>query len=88
MSDFKKQATIDTLEYQLKRIAILKEINANKVSIDRSCFKQDKKNALKEAIKSYKKQKGSQSHETERASIANSILKNPMNCGNLIVKYI
>ena len=46
----------DTLEYQQKRIQIIKEINANKVDIDRNCFKHSiaEKTQLKKDKKSFK----------------------------------
>jgi len=46
----------DTLEYQQRRVQILKEINENKVSIDRECFKKShmEKLELKKRIKEYK----------------------------------
>ena len=45
----------ETGEYQTKRIAILREINADKVDIDYTCFKQDKPKELKEAKKNLTK---------------------------------
>jgi len=46
----------DTLEYQQRRVQIQKEINENKVSIDRECFKKSftEKLELKKRIKEYK----------------------------------
>lgn len=40
MAQVKKQVPVqETNEYQVKRIQILKEINLEKVDIDRDCFK-------------------------------------------------
>ena len=46
----------DTLEYQQRRVQIQKEINEDKVSIDRECFKKSltEKLELKKRIKEYK----------------------------------
>lgn len=46
----------DTLEYQKRRVQIQKEINEDKVSIDRECFKKSfaEKLELKKRIKEYK----------------------------------
>lgn len=47
----------DTLEYQQRRVQIQKEINEDKVSIDRECFKKSfaEKLELKKRISEYKK---------------------------------
>lgn len=76
MSDYKKLPVIETAEYQYKRAAILKEINANQVVIDRFVFKQTDRAKLKEA----KKSKGS---ETLKSEFIKIIINNPMNCGDL-----
>lgn len=46
----------DTLEYQQRRVQIQKEINEDKVFIDRECFKKSfaEKLELKKRIKEYK----------------------------------
>jgi hypothetical protein len=46
----------DTLEYQQRRVQIQKEINEDKVSIDRECFKKStiEKLELKKRISEYK----------------------------------
>jgi len=46
----------DTLEYQQRRVQIQKEINEDKVSIDRECFRKSfaEKLELKKRIKEYK----------------------------------
>jgi len=78
MSDYKKLPVTETAEYQYKRAGILKEINANQISIDRSVFKQTDRAKLKEV----KKSKGSESLKNEFIRI---IINNPINCGNLKV---
>jgi hypothetical protein len=47
----------DTLEYQQRRVQIQKEINEDKVSIDRECFRKShtEKLELKKRISEYKK---------------------------------
>ncbi len=47
----------DTLEYQQRRVQIQKEINEDKVSINRECFKKSfaEKLKLKKRISEYKK---------------------------------
>jgi len=46
----------DTLEYQQRRVQIQKEINEDKVFIDKECFKKSfaEKLELKKRIKEYK----------------------------------
>ena len=81
----RKPSSIDTFDYQNKRSQVLIEINSNKVSIDRDTFIQDKRKDLKEAKRVYLLNKGTETHNKERYSIANYILKNPLICGSLVV---
>ncbi len=57
MTQIKKTIPVqETHEYQQKRIQILKEINSEKINIDRECFKKyfTEKLELKKRIKEYK----------------------------------
>lgn len=70
----------DTLEYQQKRIQVIKEINANKVDIDRSCFKHS--TAEKIQLKKDKKFYIGNSKEFKDYLIK-KLLNDPLVCGDL-----
>lgn len=73
-----------------KREEILKEINADKVVIDKECFKKSfiEKKQLKEAKSSYKKQKNNPKFIEEKNKLINQMIKsNTFDCGNLIFNF-
>ena len=70
----------DTLEYQHKRIQVLKEINANKVDIDKSCFK----HSTLEKIQLKKDKKSFIGNTKEfKDYLIKQLLHNPLVCGDL-----
>ena len=86
MAQTKKQIPVqETNEYQVKRAQILKEINAEKVDIDRDCFKHFRmeKVQLKKDKKSFK----GNSKEFKDYLIT-KILKSPLICDDvkLVIK--
>ena len=70
----------DTHEYQQKRSQILKEINSNKIDIDRMCFKKsfNEKLELKKAIKSFNK-----NTKEFKDYLIKKLLNDPLICGDL-----
>ena len=57
MNNNKKKVIVqETMDYQQKRLSIIKEINSYPVTIDRSCFKQNNKEGLKLAKKKLNEQ--------------------------------
>lgn len=87
MSNYKALPVTETTDYLLKRALINKEINENKVNIDREVFKKSlsDKELLKEAKKNYLLNKGTNNFDQERVKILETIIKNPLICGNLIL---
>lgn len=85
MSSYKALPVTETADYLLKRTLINKEINENKVSIDREVFKKSSsdKELLKKAKKSYLLNKGTNNFDQERFKILETIIKNPLICGDL-----
>ena len=81
MAQVKKTIPIqETHEYQQKRIQILKEINSEKVDIDRECFKHStlEKIQLKKDKKSFK-----ENSKEFKDYLISKILKSPLICGDL-----
>ena len=70
----------DTAEYQQRRIQIVKEINANKVDIDRNCFKHS--TAEKIQLKKDKKSFNGNTKEFKDLFIK-KLLNDPLVCGDL-----
>lgn len=81
----KKLSLTDTFEYHTKRAQINKEINSQKVEIDRTVFRKSilEKKDLKEAKKEYLLTVNTAKYEEEAVKIRNYIAKNPLDCGNL-----
>lgn len=81
----KKLSLIDTFDYQSKRTQINKEINSNKIEIDRTVFRKSilEKKDLKEAKKDYLLTVNTAKYEEEAIKTRNYIAKNPLDCGNL-----
>ena len=83
----KKLSLTDTFEYHTKRAQINKEINSQKVEIDRTVFRKsilDKKN-LKESKKEYLLTVNTAKYEDEAVKTRNYIASHPMDCGNLVL---
>lgn len=81
MAQVKKQIPVqETNEYQVKRIQILKEINAEKVDIDRECFKHSymEKIQLKKDKKSF-----TENSKEFKDYLIKKLLNNPLICGDL-----
>lgn len=83
----KKLSLIDTFDYQSKRIQINKEINSQKVEIDRTVFRKSilEKKALKEAKKDYLLTVNTSKYEDDAVKTRNYIARHPMDCGNLVL---
>jgi len=81
----KKLSLTDTFDYQAKRAQINKEINSNKIEIDRTVFRKSilEKKDLKEAKKDYLLTVNTSKYEEEAIKTRNYIAKNPLDCGNL-----
>jgi len=81
MAQTKKQIPVqETNEYQQKRIQILKEINAEKIDIDRNCFKHShmEKIQLKKDKKSFK-----ENSKDFKDYLIRKVLNSPLVCGDL-----
>jgi len=75
----------DTHEYQQKRIQILKEINSNKIDIDKNIFKHSLNEKLE--LKRLKKAFIDNSKEFKDYLIS-KILKSPLICGDLKLSVV
>lgn len=85
MAQVKKQVPVqETNEYQVKRIQIVKEINAEKVDIDKDCFK----HSTLEKIQLKKDKKSFNGNSKEfKDYLIKKILNNPLICGDLKISY-
>ena len=70
----------DTLEYQQRRVQIQKEINEDKVILDKDCFKKSfmEKLELKKSMKLFK-----ENTKDFKDYLIKQILHNPLVCGDL-----